>query len=195
MKIILTQNVPNLGSLGDEVQVKNGYARNFLLPRGIAILSSGKNAKAVQHRRVYLEKQRQQAIDSAKNEAEKVQALEVVVTARAGAGGKLFGSVTNRDIQAKMAELGYEVDRKSITLHEQIRTLGTFPMTVKLHSEVKVDMSFRVEPEGGVLETPEPIEGEEEATIQAAGEATDDAGDNSESSAAEEAAAEAEPTA
>jgi large subunit ribosomal protein L9 len=145
MRIILTQNVPNLGSLGDEVSVKDGYARNFLLPRGIAMPASGVNARAIQHRRLFLDKQRQTAIASARGEADKVTALEVVVRARAGTGGRLFGSVTNRDLQAAMAAQGLELDRKAIILHAPVKTLGTFGATVRLHTDVKVDIEFRVE--------------------------------------------------
>lgn len=159
MRIILTQNVPNLGSLGDEVAVKDGYARNFLLPRGMAMPASGKNAKAIQHRRVYLEKQRQEAIGAARSEADKVRALAVVVKARAGTGGRLFGSITNRDLQAAFAELGLPLDRKAIVLHTPVKTLGTFAATVRLHTDVKVDIDFRVEP-SEIVEMPKAAEGE-----------------------------------
>lgn len=153
MRIILTQNVANLGFMGDEVSVKDGYARNYLLPRGMAMTASGKNAKALQHRRQFLEKQREEAIEAARSEAEKVAALELVVRARAGTGGRLFGSVTNRDLQALLAEQGYEVDRKAITLHAPARTLGTFGATVRLHTDVKTDIEFRVEPSEVVTPT------------------------------------------
>ncbi|HKI99920.1 MAG TPA: 50S ribosomal protein L9 [bacterium] len=145
MRIILTQNVPNLGSLGDEVAVKDGYARNFLLPRGMAMPASGENAKAIQHRRAYLEKQRAEAIAEATGEADKVSAMEIVVRARSGTGGRLFGSITNRDLQAAFAEQGLELDRKAIILKTPVKTLGTFGATVRLHTDVKVDVDFRVE--------------------------------------------------
>lgn len=145
MRIILTQNVPNLGSLGDEVSVKDGYARNYLLPRGMALAARGASAKAVQHRRAFLEKQRSVAIEEAQGEADKVTALQIVVKARAGTGGRLFGSVTNRDLQAAFAEQGLELDRKAIMLKSPVKTLGTFGATVRLHTDVKVDVEFRVE--------------------------------------------------
>jgi large subunit ribosomal protein L9 len=145
MKIILTQNVPNLGSLGDEVSVKDGYARNFLLPRGMAMAASGANARAIQHRRVFLDKQRQEAISAARGEADKVTALQVVVKAKAGTGGRLFGSITNRDLQAALAEQGLELDRKAIILHAPVKTLGTFTASVRLHTDVRVELEFRVE--------------------------------------------------
>jgi len=144
MQIILTQDVPHLGSLGDEVNVKNGYARNFLLPRGLALVAGSRNAAQIEHRKRRLEKLRDKAIESAKAEGEKVASLELVVKAKAGAGGKLFGSVTNRDLQAALKELGYELDRRSIILESPIKTIGTFRATVKLHSEVKTEISVRV---------------------------------------------------
>ncbi len=145
MNVILTQNVPHLGSLGDEVHVKDGYARNFLLPRGLAIASGSKNARHIEHQRKRLEKIRQDAITAAKGEAEKVAAMEVVVRAKAGPGGKLFGSVTSRDLQAVLAEKGLALDRKSIVLHQLVKNLGSFAATVRLHTDVKVDINFKVE--------------------------------------------------
>lgn len=158
MRIILTENVPNLGSLGDEVTVKDGYARNFLLPRGLAITAGGRKGRQLAHQRQYLDRLREQAAEEARSEAEKVQALDLVVTARSGPGGKLFGSVTNRQLEALLAEHGYDVDRKGIQIHTQVKSLGTYTATVKLHTDVKVDVEFRVEPEAEV--TGEAIEGE-----------------------------------
>lgn len=169
MKIILTQNVPNLGSLGDEVQVKDGYARNFLLPKGMAMPASGRNAKALQHHRQFLEKQRAEAITKAQGEAGLVEALELTVKAKAGTGGKLFGSVTNRDLQALLAEQGYEVDRKSIALHTPVKSLGTFAATVKLHTDVKVELQFKVEA-SEVVAAPPPGKGEEGAAAAEGGQ-------------------------
>lgn len=157
MKIILTQNVPNLGSLGDEVQVKGGYARNFLLPKGMAMPAGGKNAKEIQHRQHILDIQRQEAINAAKDEADKVRALELVVKARSGTGGRLFGSITNRDLQAVMAEQGFELDRKAIQFHTLVKSLGTFSAQVKLHTDVKIEIQFKVESSEVVVE---PTEGE-----------------------------------
>ncbi|MDH4247320.1 MAG: 50S ribosomal protein L9 [Deltaproteobacteria bacterium] len=161
MRIILTQDVSNLGSLGDEVQVKNGYARNFLLPRGMAITSSGENARSLAHRRKHLDSIRSQAVGRARTESEKLAALDLVVKVKAGAGGKLFGTVTNRDLHALLAQNGFELDRKSIHLNAPVRSLGNFMATVKLHTEVKVEVPFRVEPEGElVVAAPEDAEGE-----------------------------------
>ena len=192
MKIILTQNVPNLGSLGDEVQVKDGYARNFLLPKGMAMLAGGKNASEIQHRQHFLGKQRAEAIAAAQGESEKVAALELTVQVRAGTGGRLFGSVTNRDLQALIAEQGFELDRKSIQLHTPVKSLGTFGATIKLHTDVKVELQFKVVASETVEKTPgeesgapagepppgEGVEAAEESTGDGTGDVTEDgAGD------------------
>ncbi len=184
MRIILTQKVAGLGSLGDEVNVKDGYARNFLLPRGMAMLAGGKNAKAIEHRRLFLEKQRAEAIDMAQTEAEKVEALNLVVKAKVGRGGRLFGSVTNRDLHAQFTEHGFEVDRKSIALHAPVKSLGTFGATVKLHTDVKVEIQFRVESD-------EVVEREGAEGEAAAEEATGPEATAADATAPEAAAAEA----
>ena len=185
MRIILTQDVNNLGSLGDEVQVKNGYARNFLLPRGMAISATGENARSLAHRRKHLESIRKEAVGRAKTESEKLAALDLVIKVKAGAGGKLFGSVTNRDLQALLAQSGFELDRKAIHLNAPVRNLGTFHASVKLHTEVKVEVPFRVEPEGELIAAPaEAGEAAEAAAATEAGAETTTQGDSSESTPA-----------
>ncbi|MEE8395169.1 MAG: 50S ribosomal protein L9 [bacterium] len=149
MQLILIQDVPHLGSLGDEVQVKNGYARNFLLPRGMAIVAGSRKTSQVDHQKKRLEGLRAEAIERAKSESEKVAELEFAVKAKAGANGRLFGSVTSRDILAIFTEYGYTLDRRSILLHTPIRNVGNFGATVKLHTDVKVDIVIKVEPMTG----------------------------------------------
>ena len=190
MRIILTQDVPHLGSLGDEVTVKNGYARNFLLPQGMAISSGNKSAAHLAHRRTRLEILRAEAVEVAKVEGEKVAGLELTVSAKAGINGRLFGSVTNRDIQAALAEKGYELDRRSIQLHAPIKNVGTFTATVRIHSEVKTEISVTVVPialsdEERAAQAPRAdAEGGEAAASPAeGGEAAEGAADQAEASA------------
>ena len=179
MQVILTENVANLGSLGDTVKVKDGYARNFLLPRGLAIVHSSKKSKQIEHERKRLEQLRQAAIEKAKSESDKVSGLELTVVARSGANGRLFGSVTNRDVQAALAENGYELDRRSIQLHEQIKTVGTYTATVRLHTDVKVEVSVIVRPE---FVKEESVEGGEVATEESGeGDAVEAQGQQAES--------------
>ena len=147
MKVILTQDIPQLGSLGDEVTVKSGYARNYLIPRGIALGVETGNARRLQHQRKNMVIFRKAAIESAGSEAEKLKETKLVFTAKAGENGRLFGSVTNRDIKALLDEQGFDIDRRNIILYEQIKTVGTFEVSVKLHSEVKLDLPVKVVPE------------------------------------------------
>lgn len=186
MHIILIQDVPHLGSLGDEVQVKDGYARNYLLPKGMAMSAGSKNAAHIAHRRKRLDGLREQAIELAQAESEKVANLELVVRAKAGTSGRLFGSVTNRDLKAALEELGYTVDRRAITLHAPIKSLGIHGATVKLHSEVKIDVSVKVV---SMELTEEELRAEEEAAVEAAGEAPAEgtAGEAADGTAAENA--------
>lgn len=187
MQIILIQDVQHLGSLGDEVTVKDGFARNYLLPRGMALQAGGKKFREIEHHRKRLDQLRAKAIENARSESEKVAELELVVRAKAGASGKLFGSVTNRDLQAVLAEKGYDLDRRSIQLQTPIKSLGAFTVTVRLHTDVRVEVSVRVEPEGGGVEGgasadsregAQAVEGEAAAAVEssveeASGEAPD----------------------
>ncbi len=116
MKLILKQDVPNLGTLGDIVDVKPGYARNYLLPRGMALPATSQESKEFRHHMQYLTKQRQQEVDRARQRAALMKVLELEITRKAGPGGRLFGSVTNRDIQALLEEAGYSLERRSIPL-------------------------------------------------------------------------------
>ena len=158
IQVILTQNVAHLGSLGDQIHVKDGYARNYLLPRGLALISTTKNAREIQHHQRKLEQMRAEAIALATLESGKVADLALSIKVKAGPGGRLFGSVTNRDVQALLAGQGYEVDRKAITLHEPIKSLGTFGATVKLHTEVKVDVAINVKADGEIPAAETPVE-------------------------------------
>lgn len=204
MKVILTQNVPHLGSLGDEVAVKGGYARNYLLPRGLALAPTGHNAREIQHRRRALEKSRAEAMAAARSEAEKLAEITVTLNAKAGASGRLFGSITNRDVQAALAALGVEVDRRAITLHEPIKTVGSYEVSVKLHTEVRSEVAVRVNPivEAGAeppterdeAEGEAAAEGSEAATTENAEAATTDAAAPATDTPAEDAAPPEEPT-
>lgn len=147
MKIILTQDVPNVGVLGDEVQVKAGYARNFLLPRGMAIQADTRQSNELQHRIHHLQRLREAAISKAKAEAETIKALSLKITKKSGLGGRLYGSVTNVEIQELLEAKGHSVFRKNIAPHEPIKSVGKHVVTVKLHTSVKVDVEIVVEAE------------------------------------------------
>ena len=167
MKIILTQDVENLGSLGDTIEVKPGYGRNYLIPQGVALLASGKASKELRHRLQHLEKLREGKIALALEQADKLKALKLEVTRKAGPGGRLFGSVTNRDLNILLKENDFELNRRSIQLNSPIRDTGTHDFSVRIHSEVAVSMQVHVkgeikdfpaeqEPEGSQTEQNDP---------------------------------------
>lgn len=156
MKVILTKEVLGLGDPGEVVQVKNGYGRNYLVPQGMAIEATKKNMRAVEAEQLRIEAAQAREAERMRGEADKLMGLAVTITARAGEGGKLYGSVTNMQIAAAMAELGHDVDRRRIVMEEgSIKKLGTFNLKVKLHPQVFAEIKVTVEPEGGGIEESE----------------------------------------
>ena len=144
MKLILTEDVPNLGSLGDTIDVKSGYGRNYLLPKGIALLATGRVSKELQHRIQHLNKLREGKIELAHEQAEKLKTVKIEVVRKSGPGGRLFGSVTNRDLKDLLKEKEFDVERRSILLNSPIRNIGLHEFTVRVHSEVSVNMQIKV---------------------------------------------------
>ena len=144
MKLILTEDVPNLGSLGDTIDVKSGYGRNYLLPKGIALLATGRVSKELQHRIQHLNKLREGKIELANEQAEKLKTVKLEVVRKSGPGGRLFGSVTNRDLKELLKEKEFDVERRSILLNSPIRNIGLHEFTVRVHSEVSVNMQIKV---------------------------------------------------
>ena len=144
MKLILTEDVPNLGSLGDTIDVKSGYGRNYLLPKGIALLATGRVSKELQHRIQHLNKLREGKIELANEQAEKLKTVKLEVIRKSGPGGRLFGSVTNRDLKDLLKEKEFDVERRSILLNSPIRNIGLHEFTVRVHSEVSVNMQIKV---------------------------------------------------
>ena len=148
MKVILTQEVLGLGDPGEVVTVKNGYGRNYLVPRGLAIEATKKNIKAVEAERQRISIKAAREADKVTGEADKLKGVAVTLTARAGEGGKLYGSVTNMDIAAALAEQGFDIDRRRIILAEgPLKSLGEHTIPVKLHPQVVVDIKVTVEAE------------------------------------------------
>ena len=170
MKVILTQEVLGLGDPGEVVQVKNGYGRNFLIPQGMALMATNKNIKTLEAERQRIEAAAARQADKVKGEADKLAGLIVEINARSGEGGKLYGSVTNMQIAASMAELGYDIDRRRIIMEQgPIKALGSYTLPVKLHPQVVVDIEVRVLPEGG--EEPEAVQAAPEAQAPVEAEA------------------------
>ncbi|MBW6512650.1 MAG: 50S ribosomal protein L9 [Desulfuromonadaceae bacterium] len=144
MEIILTENVEYLGTIGDVVKVKPGYARNYLLPKGLALQASQRNVKELDHRKRQLERKLQKITQAAEVLKQRIEKSPITLTHRAGEGGKLFGSVTTMEIEAKLAEAGIEVDRKKIQLPEPIKNLGDHDVAVKLDAGVTATVKVSV---------------------------------------------------
>jgi large subunit ribosomal protein L9 len=144
MKLILQENIEHLGQIGDIVKVAPGYARNYLLPKGLAIEATEKNAKALDHAKRQLAYKKNKALEAAKNLVAKLEALTIELTHQAGEEGKLFGSVTNIEIAAFLKVNGFDVDRKKIVLAEPIKQLGEYSVPVKIHPEVAATLKVKV---------------------------------------------------
>lgn len=144
MKVILKENIENLGLIGDIVKVAPGYARNYLVPKGFAIEATEKNAKALDHAKRQLAYKKDKALESARNLATKLEGLSIELVHQAGEEGKLFGSVTNMEIAAYLAEKGFDIDRKKIVLAEPIKQLGEAAAVVKIHPEVVANLKVSV---------------------------------------------------
>ena len=144
MEIILRQAVENLGSPGDVVKVKSGYARNYLLPHGLAYEATPGNLKRIQQERDRLEAAENERRGVAQGLAERLEQVSLTFSARVGEEGKLFGSVTAADIQHQLESQGFTIERRQIDLHEPIKALGVYRVPVKLHADVKPEVKVWV---------------------------------------------------
>jgi len=144
MKLILKENIETLGQIGDIVKVAPGYARNYLLPKGLAIEATAKNAKALDHAKRQMAYKKNKALESSKNLAEKLSAVNVTLSHKAGEEGKLFGSVTTMEIAEFLKAQGFDIDRKKIVLPEAIKQVGEYTLTVKIHPEVSASIKVTV---------------------------------------------------
>ena len=140
MEIILRQAVESLGHPGDVVTVKNGYARNFLLPRGYAFEATPGNLKRIAAERSRLEAAENERRDSASDLAKRLEEVQLTFSARVGEEGKLFGSVTSADIAEQLAAQGFTIEKRLIDLHDPIKALGVYRVPVKLHADVKPEI-------------------------------------------------------
>ena len=144
MEVILRQAVENLGSPGDVVKVSNGYARNFLLPRGIAFEATPGNLKRISQEKDRLQAAEDERRTAAQALAAKLEQVSLTFSARVGEEGKLFGSVTASDIAQQLETQGFQIEKRQIDLHEPLKTLGVFRVPVRLHAEVKPEVKVWV---------------------------------------------------
>jgi large subunit ribosomal protein L9 len=144
MEVILREDIEKLGSRGEVVKVASGYARNFLLPRKLAVAATGSNKKIVeQERQAHLKREAKVQADA--SELAKLMAgVEVTISQKAGENDQLFGSVTSADVAVALEKLGYTIDRRKVHLEEPIKTLGDYKVAVRLHKDVSVDIPVHV---------------------------------------------------
>ena len=147
MKVILLQDLEGKGLSGDIIEVKDGYANNYLIPKGIAIPATKSNIKHIntikQHKAKKLEREREEALKL----KEKLQGITIEIRKQAGEKGKLFGSVTPADIVNALEEKGFKIDRKRVYMPSRIRQIGTYEVVLRLHPEVSVKIKIIVNPE------------------------------------------------
>jgi len=158
MQVILLERVENLGGLGDEVSVKNGFARNFLLPKGKALIANNQNRARFEAERDALEKRNAEARDAAEKSGESLDGSTFILIRQSGATGQLYGSVSARDIVEAAATAGHSIKREQVRLNAPIKTLGLHEVGIRLHAEVRIDVVVNV------------ARSEDEAERQAAGE-------------------------
>lgn len=156
MKIILTKDVETLGNEGDIVEVKNGYARNYLLPSGFAVIANTGNLKTWENEKKARERRIAKEIESAKKQAEALSSAKYEIKVKVGEEGKLYGSVTTQDIAEVVSEVSkIEIDRKKITIADAIKAVGEYKATVKIYKDVKAELTISVVSEAAPEAAPE----------------------------------------
>jgi large subunit ribosomal protein L9 len=150
-EILLLKPVDNLGSEGDQVKVRAGYARNFLLPRGMALPLTKSNRKQVDALKKRRAERETQELAGAQALAQKLEKTALAFAVKTGEGGKVFGAITSADIHEKIAAAGFAIERKKIHLYTPVKTLGQHTVKVKLHPEVTVELSFDVVSENPIV--------------------------------------------
>ncbi|MDR2676202.1 MAG: 50S ribosomal protein L9 [Opitutaceae bacterium] len=157
-EILLLKPVENLGSEGDQVKVRAGYARNYLLPRKYAAPLTTANRRQVESLKKRRAEREAQEIQCARELAGKLEKTRIVFAVKTGEGGKMFGAITATDLHAKIAEAGIDLDKRKIHLHTPVKTLGKHEVKIRLHPEVAVELTFEVVSENPIetAEAPEP---------------------------------------
>lgn len=150
-KVLLREDVDDLGARGEIVRVRAGYARNYLLPRNLAVEATAGNVKGIEQERAALLKKEAKERATAEGQSQQMGTLVLEFKRKAGEQGALYGSVTSMDVAEALKERGYEIDRHRIHLREPLKRLGEFTVPVRLHREVTVDLQVKVAPEGEVI--------------------------------------------
>jgi large subunit ribosomal protein L9 len=149
MEVILREHVDNLGRRGELVKVADGYARNYLLPRKLALLATAGNKKVIEREKEKFDVKEAEEQKVAQAVADRLASVEIEIARKVGETDALFGSVTNADVAESLAAKGFDIDRRKVQLHEPIKKLGEFTVPVKLHRDVVVSLKVKVVADGG----------------------------------------------
>lgn len=149
MEVILKEDIANVGKIGEIVRVRDGYARNYLLPRGLVLIANKKNLKTFEHQKKMVADQKQKIIRHAQAVGDQLAGVSLTIAMRTGEEGRLFGSVTNIQIEKALKSRGLNVDRRKIQLNEPIKTLGEYEIPIRLAADVTVPLKLSVVSEDG----------------------------------------------
>jgi large subunit ribosomal protein L9 len=144
MKVFLKDDVKNLGRMGEVVNVADGYARNFLLPKKLAVEANPKNVREFEHNRRIIQEKAAKVKEASKGLADQLAAVTLTISAKAGEEEKLFGSVTNMDVADALKAAGYDFDKKKVIMEEPIKRLGVYSVGVKIHPEITATVQVQV---------------------------------------------------
>lgn len=144
MEVILKEDIPNLGKIGEVVRVRDGFARNYLLPRGLVVVANKKNLKSFEHQKRVVTDQKQKVLRQAQSLSDQLASVSLVIPVRTGEEDRLFGSVTNIQIEKALQAKGFKIDRRKIDLDEPIRSLGEFEVPIRLTADLTVPLKVSV---------------------------------------------------
>jgi large subunit ribosomal protein L9 len=144
MKVILKEDVKSIGNIGQIIDVADGFARNYLVPKGLAVEANTKNIKSLEHEKRVIQEKARKIRMSAQDIAGRISNTAVIIKAKAGEEGKLFGSVTSMDIAEQLTNAGIDIDKKKISLDEPIRRIGSYTVNIKLHSDVSAQVNVQI---------------------------------------------------
>jgi large subunit ribosomal protein L9 len=149
MEVILKEDIANLGKIGEVVRVRDGFARNYLLPRGLVLVANKKNLKVFEHQKKVVGDQKQKIMRDAQAVGDQLTGVSLTIAMRSGEEGRLFGSVTNMQIEKALKAKGLNVDRRKIHLDEPIKNLGDYEIPIRLSADITVPLKLSVVPEEG----------------------------------------------
>ena len=144
MKVILKEDIKHVGKMGQIVDVADGYARNYLIPKGLVTEASTKNIKFLEHEKRIIQEKSKKIRNSVQDLASRISSLTISIKAKAGEEGKLFGSITTMDVAEALQKEGVEIDKKKISLEEPIKRLGSYTVNIKLHPDVSAPLNIQI---------------------------------------------------